>query len=193
MEWNNPRIRPQHQLLHNLIWTERTLRVNLGIQRNELSDLLVAPASGEIRMPQWEILQLPDLPDTVLFDVLILVDATLPPLDEATGVSILDAFVGSGAHECTEASLSMVSIGGDIDDVLHLGVVEQKAVDRTVASIYEVAGESSDIKSLHSLFVPVSASNELNKGFRIVRIKIDDLDSNQQDEVYGAFENLTSW
>lgn len=193
MEWNNPRIRPQHQLLYDIIWAQWTLRILFRIKRNELSDLLVAPPSSEIRMPKREIFQLPDLPDTVLFDVLIFVDAALPPLNEASGVGILDALVGSSTHECTEASLSMVSIGRHVDDVLHLGVVEEEAVDRAVTSFYEVACESSDIKSLNSLSTPVTASNELNEGIRIVRKKIDNLDSNQQDEVYGAFGILASW
>ena len=74
-------------------------------------------------MPKWEILQLPDLPDTILFDVLIFVETALPPLDEAAGMGILDAFVGSGAHECTETSHGSSSILGDVDDILQLGVV----------------------------------------------------------------------
>lgn len=74
-------------------------------------------------MPKWEILQLPDLPDTILFDVLIFVETALPPLDEAAGMGILDAFVGSGAHECTETSHGSSSILGDVDDILQLSVV----------------------------------------------------------------------
>ena len=96
-------------------------------------------------MPKWEILQLPDLPDTIFFDVLILVETTLPPLNEAAGMGILDAFVGSGAHECTKTAQGSSSILGDVDDILQLGVVEEKAMDRTVPSLDKIACEPSNI------------------------------------------------
>ncbi len=96
-------------------------------------------------MPKWELLQLPDLPDTIFFDVLILVETALPPLDEAAGMGILGTFVGSGAHECTETTQGSSSILGDVDDILQLGVVEEKAMDGTVASLYKIARKPSDV------------------------------------------------
>jgi hypothetical protein len=57
-----------------------------------------------------------------------------------------------------------------------LGVIEKKAVNRSIAALYEVACESPDIQSVNSLFAPVTTADELNEGIRIVRIKIDDLD-----------------
>jgi hypothetical protein len=192
MERNNSRIRPQHQLLHNLIWAQWALRVHLGIKRDELSNFLVAPSSGEIRVPKWEILQLPDLPDTVLLDVLIFIDTALPPLYEAARMCILDTFMGASAHECTEASLSSGAITSDVDNVLHLGMIEEEAMDGPIAPIYEMAGESSDIKPSHSLFTPVATSNELYKGVWIVRIKINDLYLDQQKVLTGPVDYLTS-
>jgi hypothetical protein len=178
MEWNDSCIWPQHQLFHNLIRAQRALGKDLRIKRNEFPNLLVAPSSAEVGMPKWEVLQLPDLPHPVLFDILILVDTAFPPLDEAAGVGILDALVGSSTHQCTETPFGMVSIWCDVDNVLHLGVVEEEAVDGTVASLYEMTCESSNIESLHSLLFPVTASDELNEGIWIVRIEIDDLCSN---------------
>jgi hypothetical protein len=42
-----------------------------------------------------------------------------------------------------------------------------------------MACKSADIKSPHTLFASVAASNELDEGIRIVCIKVDDLNPNQ--------------
>jgi hypothetical protein len=76
---------------------------------------------------------------------------------------------------------------------LHLSMVKKKAMDRAVAPIYKMACESSDIKSPHSFFAPVTASNEFNESIRIICIKIDDLHWSQQDKVFRILEILTSW
>ena len=73
----------------------------------------------------------------------------------------------------------MVSVRCDVDNVLHLGVIEQKTVYRTIAALYEMASKSSNIKSPHSLLASVPPSDELNKSIWIVGIKINNLDPDQ--------------
>jgi hypothetical protein len=192
MEWNHPRIRPQHQLLHDLIRTSRVLRICLHIERNEFPNLFVAPPSCEVCMPEWEILQLEDSPDAVLFYVLIFVEATFPPLHEATGMGVCDALVGPCAHESSEASAGSGSVASDINYVLHLGMVEKEAVNWAISSIYKGFCESSDVEPVHPLLLSVSSPNELDECIWIVHIEINDLDPNQQEIFCDISEILTS-
>lgn len=178
MERNNPRVRPQHQLLHNLIWTRIILRIRLYIKRNELPNLFIAPSPREIRMPEREILQLEDLPDAIFFDIFILVQPAFPPLDETAGMCFCDAFVGSGAHESSETTTGSGSVAGDVDYVLHLGVIEEEAVDGAISPVDKAVCKSLDVKPPHSLLASVSAPNELDEGVWMVGKEINNLGSN---------------
>jgi hypothetical protein len=126
-------------------------------------------------MPEGEILQLEDLPDSVLFDVLILVETAFPPLDETAGMRVLDAFMGPGAHESSEATAGSCPVAGDVDYVLHLGVIEEEAMDGAISSVYKAFCETTKIKPLHSVLASVPPSNELDEGVGIVGKEIDDL------------------
>ncbi len=124
-------------------------------------------------MPEWEILELENLPDAVLFDVLILIDAAFPPLHEASGVRVFDAFVSAGGHEGSETPVGTVTRGSYGDHVLHLGVVEKEAVDWSISAIDEPLRETVDIQPLDTCFAAVSAADEFHESIGMISKEID--------------------
>lgn len=53
--------------------------------------------------------------------------------------------MGAGLHESAETSTGLSAILADVDDALHLGMVEEEPVDGTVAAVYEPRGEAAEI------------------------------------------------
>jgi hypothetical protein len=58
-------------------------------------------------------------------------------------------------------------------------MVEKKAVDRAISSVYKGFRESSDVEPVNSLLFSVSSPNELDERIWMVGKEINDLDSNQ--------------
>jgi hypothetical protein len=58
-------------------------------------------------------------------------------------------------------------------------MVEKKAVDRAISSVYKCFRESSDVEPVNSLLFSVSSPNELDERIWMVGKEINDLDSNQ--------------
>jgi len=116
MKRHNPRIRPQVPTLPKLIRALRIRRIRLLKQGHELISIL--PALLNTPVPERMVPQAEDLPHAVLLDVLVLVDAALPPLALAAGVFRGQRLVGAGAHEGSAAVLGGVCAGLEVDDVL---------------------------------------------------------------------------
>lgn len=179
MKRHNPRVWPQHQLLHNLIRARLILGIRLSIKRHKLPNLLIPPSPIEICMPEGKVFEFKDLPDAVFFDVFVFVEAAFPPLDEAARVRFGDGFVRSCGHECTETTKGTGPVGGNVDYVLHLGVVEEETVDGAISSFDKAVCEAADVQSVDSFFLSVSTSNEFNEGVWVVGKEVDDLDLSQ--------------
>lgn len=77
-----------------------------------------------------------------------------------------------GAHEGPETSFGGKAIRGDVDDVLHLGVVEEKTVDGAVAALDEAGCEAVDVETFYALLFAVAAADEFNKCFRVVGVEV---------------------
>ena len=74
-------------------------------------------------MPERKVLQPEDSPRAILLDVLILIYTSLPPLYKATGVRVLNAFVGTGGHHAAEAAFGSGAFSVNVDNALHLGMI----------------------------------------------------------------------
>lgn len=96
-------------------------------------------------MPEREVPQSKNLPHTVLFDILVLVYASFPPLHQTARVRIFDAFMCTCGHHAAEAAFSAVAVGADVHDTLDLRVVEKEAVDGAIAAFHEGFGEATDV------------------------------------------------
>lgn len=121
-------------------------------------------------MPKREVLQPEDLPRAILFDILILVDTSFPPLYKAARVCVLDALVGTGGHHASEATFSAGALRIDVYDTLDLRMVEKEAMYRAITAIDERFGEAANIQALDTLLAIVAAAEELNAGVGMVRI-----------------------
>jgi hypothetical protein len=135
----------------------------------------VRPAFVELRVPERKVLQSEDLPGTVFFDVFVLVYAAFPPLDQSTWVRVLDAFVRAGRHHAPKAPFCSCAIGVDVNNSLHLWMVEEEAVDRTIATRDKTLREAADVQALDTLFAIVATAQEFNASIQVVRVKIRDL------------------
>lgn len=133
------------------------------------------PPLFEGRVPEGEVLQPEDLPHSILFDVFVLVYTTFPPLHQAARVCVFDAIVGTGRHHAPEATFGSGAFCVDVDNALHLWMIEKKPMHRTIASGYEGIREATDIESLNALLAIVSASEELNACVRVIGVEVGDL------------------
>jgi hypothetical protein len=174
MEGHNARIRPQHRMITQNIRPIRVIRVRRG-EEGHVVGLRVRPALLERRVPEREVLQPEDLPNAVLFDVLILVYAALPPLYQPAGVRVLDAVMGASGHHAAKATLRSRAVCVDVDDTLHLWMVEQKAVNGAIAAGYEGFREAADVETLDALFAMVAAPKELDARVRMISVELGDL------------------
>src|SRR5580658_10825901 len=104
--------RPQARRWYNqLIRAQWVLRVERAGHRDEI-DRGLRPALGEASVPEREVAQHLDLPDTLLAHVVVLVDAAFPPC----ALSALGRLVQSGLHHRTAAHLGRRAVRRDIND-----------------------------------------------------------------------------
>lgn len=157
VERNNTCIRPHHWVRDKLIWAEWFLWKRFR-HEGDVVWLRVTPAFLELRMPEWKILQSEDLPHTIFLDVLILIDAALPPLHKSPRVRILDTIMCTGGHHASKATLGSCAIGVDVDDALNLRMIEEEAVHRTIPSSYKTSGKAADVEPLDTFSTIVPAA-----------------------------------
>ena len=174
VERHNTRIRPQHRMITQNVRPIRIIWIGRR-EKGHVVGLRVCPALLKRRMPERKVLQPEDFPHAVLFDVLILVYAALPPLYQPTRVCVLDAIVGAGRHHAPEATFGSRAVYIDVDYALHLGVIEQETVYGAIATGYEGFGETADVKTLDALFAIVATSEELNARVRVVGVELGNL------------------
>ena len=74
-------------------------------------------------------------------------------------------------HHATEPGVRSAAIRGDIDDVLHLRMIEQETVDGTVVIAGEVLAKTLTVQSTRARLAPKDAAHEAH--FRILREQID--------------------
>lgn len=120
---HNAGIRPEHWVFTQNVWPNGILwKRCLG--EWHVIWLGVRPTFVKGRMPKGKILESEDLPHTILFNVLVLVHTTFPPLHQAAGVCVLDTLVCAGGHHAAEAALCMCALCIDVDYALHLRVIK---------------------------------------------------------------------
>jgi hypothetical protein len=174
VEWHYARVRPEHRTIAQDIWPIWILWIRLREERYVVG-LGVCPAFVERRVPKRKVLQPKNLPHAVLFYVFVLVYATFPPLYKTARVCILDTVVGTSRHHAAEATFGSRAFGVDVDYALHLWMIKEEAMNRTIASGYECIGEATEIESLYALLAIVSASEKLNACVRVVGIEAGNL------------------
>lgn len=125
-------------------------------------------------MTQEEASRPEQLPDSILFDILVLVQSALPPLRMTSRMLFLDALVSPRSHEGTKSTPG-VRFGVAVDDVLHHGVIEQEAVHGAVASLDEVLLEPALVEAADALLATVSRPQELDICIGMVGIHVNDL------------------
>jgi hypothetical protein len=167
VERHHTRIRPEHRVFAQLIGPIRVVGIRRRQERHVVG-LGVRPALLKGRVPEGEVLQAEDLPHAILLDVLILVDAALPPLYEAPRMCVLDALVGARRHHAAEAALRARALGVYVDDALNLRVIKQEAVHGAIAAGDEGFGETADVQPLYALFAIVAAAEEFDTGVWMV-------------------------
>lgn len=125
-------------------------------------------------MPEGKVSIAKKLPDTILLDVLVLIDAALPPLDVAAWMRLIDTVVGAGAHDGAHAHPGVAGVGVDIDNVLHHGVVQQEAVHGAVAALDKGGLEAALVEAADACFPAVARAQELDVGVWVVGKQVDD-------------------
>jgi hypothetical protein len=184
------RIRPEHRVLAKLVRAVRVLGKGRGQERHVVG-LGVRPPLLKGRVPERKVFQPEDLPYAVLLDILVLVDASFPPLYEATRVRVFDALVRAGRHHATEAALRAGTFEVHVDNALDLRVIEQKAMDGAVAAFHKGIGEAPDVEAPHALLAIVAAAEELDARVGVVRVELSNLGLSAVEAAY-AIERLTS-
>lgn len=169
VEGHDARVWPEHRVIAQHIWPIRIFWIRFREERHVVG-LGVCPTFFECRVPKREVLQPEDLPYAILFDVLVLIHSTLPPLYQAARMCVLDAIVGTSRHHTAEAAFCTCALGIDIDYALHLWMIKEEAINRAITPSYEGIGESTDVQSLYALFAIVSAPKKLNACVRMVGV-----------------------
>jgi hypothetical protein len=126
-------------------------------------------------MPEGKVSELEDLPNAIFLDILILVDAAFPPLAEPPGMLVCNGLVRAGRRKGAEAPISTVAALGDVDNILHLRVIEEKAMDWTIAIVDPAAAQAVYIQPLDAGFAAETAAEEFDKCFRMVGEQISNL------------------
>jgi hypothetical protein len=166
---------PQHWVCAKFVRAIWIIREGRGQEGNVIR-LRVTPALVKLSMPKGEVLQPEDLPHTILFDVLILVYATFPPLHQTAWVRVLDALMGAGRHHASEASFGPAAVVIHVDYALDLGMIEKESVYGAIATSHKRFGEATDVKTLHTLLAIVATAQELDTRVCMVRKEIRHLD-----------------
>lgn len=167
VEGHHTRIRPQHRVLTELIWTKRILWER-GREERDIVGFGIRPALFEGGMPEGEVLQPEDLPYAILLYVFVFVDASLPPLNQAARMRVLDALVCARSHHAAKAPFGTCAVIADVNNALNLRMVEEKAVDGSIAALDKSVGKTSDIQALHPFFAIVTTAEELDTAVRVV-------------------------
>lgn len=148
----------------------------MGLGREgDVVRLHVRPTLADFSMPEGEVPQFEDLPNSVLFDVFVLVDSAFPPLHQSPWVFVRYAVVRTGGHDSTESHPGMSPVVVDITDILHHGVVKQEPMNWAIAAFDKELGEAVEIETLYALLATISPTKEFNEGVRIVGKKLGDL------------------
>lgn len=126
-------------------------------------------------MPERKVSIPEQLPYPSFFDILILIHPALPPLHMSAGVRLIHALVCAGAHERTHADPRVRPGRVHVDNVLHHGVVEKKAVYGTIAPLDEYVLESSLVEALDTFLAAVAGTKEFYIGVGVVGEEVDDL------------------
>jgi len=171
-------------MLAQLTWTVRIVGISRRQERH-IVGLGVRPTLLKSRVPEGEVLQAKDFPHAILLDVLVLVDATLPPLHQAPRVCVLDALMGARRHHAAEATFRASALVVHVDDALDLGVIEQEAVHRAITAGHEGLGEAIDVEPLHALFAIVAATEELDARVRMIGVQLSNLVSSAKGDGIG--------
>ena len=176
MEWDNSCIWPEHRLFDELVRPVRILWIECAEERHVIR-LRVCPTLLEGRVPEWKVFQFPNLPDAIFLDIFVLVNAAFPPLHDAAWVCVGDTFVCTSLHHAPKPAFGMDAILIHVDDALNLGVIEEEAVDWSIATCHKCFGEAANVETLHPTLAQKAPSEELDIGIRVVGIEISYLKS----------------
>jgi hypothetical protein len=174
MKGHNPGIRPEHGVLAEFVRPIWIVRIRRRKERH-IVGLCMRPTLLESSMPEGKVFQPENLPHAALLDVLVLIDAALPPLYQSTWVRVFDALVSAGRHHTPKTPLGACTLGVHIDDALDLRVVEEEAVDRPVAPVHEGLSEAADVKASDTIFAVVATAEELDARVGMVREQFSNL------------------
>ena len=172
-------IRPHHPCFNQLIWSLWILGIRLR-QEWHVIWLGVAPSFFEIRVPEREVSEAKRLPNPILFDVLVLVDSSFPPLPEASWMLMCDAGVRSSGHESPHPTPSPSPLLVDIDDLLHHGVIEQVSKYRTIPSFGKFVPKSVDVETFDTFLLPISTTQEFYESVWVIGEEINHLQSSDE-------------
>jgi hypothetical protein len=174
MKRHNPGIRPEHGVIAEFVRPVWILRIRRRKERH-IVGLRMRPTLLESSVPEGKVFQPEDLPHAALLDVLVLIDAALPPLYQSTWVRVFDALVSAGRHHTPKTPLGACTLGVHIDDALDLRVVKEEAVDRPVTPVHEGFSEAADVKASDTIFAVVATAEELNARVGMIRVELSNL------------------
>jgi hypothetical protein len=135
----------------------------------------VRPAVLKCGVPEWKVLQPPNLPCPVLLDVFIFIDAAFPPLDVSSGMDVDDALMGARLHETAKAALGMDSVFVDVHNTLELRVVQKEAVYRPITAGYEGFRKAANVEPFDAVLAMESATKEFDAGVGIFGVEVSNL------------------
>src|SRR5262249_57436397 len=120
--WPEPRLRSDE-----LIGSDRVLRVEC-LRHGQEIDRGLGPAFRETAVPERVVPYRLDLPHSVLVHVAVLVDPTLPP----SALPALSRVMQARLHHRAPAHVCRAPIASDVDDHLHLRVIDEPPVTRAI-------------------------------------------------------------
>src|SRR3989338_6357430 len=144
MKWQDVSVGPQHRFQIDGIRTDRIagIPIRFSKERHELR-FGIGPAVLKGGMKDRPVVEDLDLPDIIFPDVGIFVQAAFPPLPGLAARALMPA----GLHAAPESGLGGLAIGSDVNDILHLRMIEQESVDRAVFTSGEIGAEAVDVQT----------------------------------------------
>lgn len=109
-------------------------------------------------MPKGKVSIPKQLPNPSFFDVLILINPTLPPLHMAPRMRLIHTLMRSRAHERPHAHPRVRARGVHVDNVLHHGVVQQEPMDGPIATFDKQVLEAALVEALDACFAAVAGA-----------------------------------